>query len=79
VLARLSTEINEAKTNLSEIRLRERRISLLLYAYGVLGWAVWVGLWWIHGLPWALFGINAETLGRALGAAGVIGGPIGFV
>ncbi|KIR25565.1 hypothetical protein I309_05621 [Cryptococcus deuterogattii LA55] len=42
LLSRLATDIAEAKTNLSEIRLRERRIALLVYLYGFAGWALWV-------------------------------------
>jgi hypothetical protein len=51
VLAQLATDINDAKIHLSEIRLRERRFTLLVNAYGIALWAVWVGLWWVRGLP----------------------------
>ncbi|WVR04954.1 hypothetical protein IAU60_001966 [Kwoniella sp. DSM 27419] len=77
VLARLATDINEAKTHLSEIRLRERRTSLLINLYGFGLWAVWVGLWWLDGLPLGLIGLShRSTEGRAVGAAGIAAGPI---
>ncbi|WVQ70386.1 uncharacterized protein L199_008613 [Kwoniella botswanensis] len=77
LLARLATDINEAKTHLSEIRLRERRFSLLINLYGIALWAVWVGLWWVHGLPLGLIGLSHhDTEGRIIGAAGIALGPI---
>lgn len=77
VLVRLATEINEAKRHLSEVRLRERRFSLFLNAYGVGLWAIWVGLWWFHSIPWSLIGwTEATTQARLVGVAGVIAGPI---
>ncbi|WVF72482.1 hypothetical protein IAT40_007297 [Kwoniella sp. CBS 6097] len=77
VLARLATDINEAKTHLSEIRLRERRISLLINLYGIGLWALWVGLWWVHGLPLGLIGLSHKDVeGKAVEIAGIAGGPI---
>ncbi|WVQ98457.1 hypothetical protein IAU59_005582 [Kwoniella sp. CBS 9459] len=77
VLARLATDINEAKTHLSEIRLRERRISLLVNLYGIGLWALWVGLWWVHGLPLGLIGLSHRDVeGKAVEMAGIAGGPV---
>jgi hypothetical protein len=76
LLARLATDINDAKVQLSEIRLRERRFTLLGNAYGIALWAVWVGLWWVRGLPLRLIGLQVDSgEGRLVGAAGVLGGP----
>ncbi|UOH81679.1 hypothetical protein LQV05_004358 [Cryptococcus neoformans] len=75
LLSRLATDIAEAKTNLSEIRLRERRIALLVYLYGFAGWALWVGLWWVQGL--GIIGATQDELfGRMIGLAGMLGGPV---
>jgi hypothetical protein len=77
VLARLASEINAAKQRLSEVRLRERRFSLLLNAYGVGMWAIWFGLWWFGGIPWALIGwSDDDTKARVLGLVGAIAGPV---
>lgn len=74
-MSRLATDIAEAKTNLSEIRLRERRIALLVYLYGFAGWALWVGLWWVQGLG-IIGAAQDELLGRIIGLIGVLGGPV---
>ncbi len=77
LLARLSSEIDEAKIHLSEIRLRERRVALLINAYGVAVWGIWFGLWWIHGIPWGLIGWSSEEVGgKVAGGAGVAVGPV---
>ncbi|RSH95655.1 hypothetical protein EHS25_000747 [Saitozyma podzolica] len=77
VLAQLATDINDAKIHLSEIRLRERRFTLLVNAYGIALWAVWVGLWWVRGLPLGLVGLSFNDVeGRLLGAGGVLVGPV---
>ncbi|WWC61420.1 uncharacterized protein I303_104004 [Kwoniella dejecticola CBS 10117] len=76
LLARLATDINEAKTHLSEIRLRERRVSLLINLYGIALWAIWVGLWWVNGLPLGLIGLSHhDAEGRIIGAVGIAGAP----
>ncbi|KAK4684072.1 endoplasmic reticulum junction formation protein lunapark, partial [Tremellales sp. Uapishka_1] len=77
LLAHLSTEIQEAKTHLSEIRLRERRLSLLLMLYGVAAWSFWTGLWYLHALPFGLVGwTNDGVEARAASLAGIALGPI---
>lgn len=62
--------------HLSEIRLRERRLRLLVNLYGLGAWAVWVGLWWIRGLPLGLLGLREGQEARVVGGAGVAAGPI---
>ncbi|BEI85274.1 hypothetical protein CcaverHIS002_0506750 [Cutaneotrichosporon cavernicola] len=77
VLAQLATEINEAKQNLSEIRLRQRRFTLALNAYGVGLWAVILGLWYWGRLPWGLVGWDAEgTEARVAGGLAVGVAPV---
>lgn len=77
ILSRLSDQISTARQHLSEISLRERRFSLLLTLYGLLLWAIWTGLWWVQGLPWALVGLGtAEPWVHAIiGLTGVLSGP----
>ncbi|WVQ78166.1 hypothetical protein IAT38_000249 [Cryptococcus sp. DSM 104549] len=77
LLSRLATDIADAKTHLSEIRLRERRSALLINLYGLAIWGVWFGLWWVRGLPLGLVGVSSdEPLGKIVGVAGVMGGPV---
>ncbi|CAK9781532.1 unnamed protein product [Cutaneotrichosporon oleaginosum] len=76
VLAQLATEINEAKQNLSEIRLRQRRFTLVVNAYGIGLWAVILGLWYLGKLPWGLVGWDADgTEAKVVGGAAVGGAP----
>lgn len=78
VLARLSSDITEAKHHLSEIRLRQRRASLLLNAYGVLLYALWCALWWWGKVPWGLVGVYSDDLvAQGVGLAVVVLGPVG--
>ncbi|KAJ9114231.1 hypothetical protein QFC22_005683 [Naganishia vaughanmartiniae] len=80
VLSRLSTDITEAKQHLSEIRLRQRRVSLLINLYGVFLWLVWCGLWYFQRLPWGLVGLYADDItAQAVGLALVVLGPIGLL
>lgn len=74
LLAKLSTEIDEARVHLSEVRLRERRWSLLVNLYGIALWAVLVGLWWTRHLPlgllgWSSDGMEAKIVGTSIVAA----------
>lgn len=50
---------------------------MLLTLYGLLLWAIWTGLWWVQGLPWALIGLGtAEPWVHAIiGLTGVLSGP----
>ncbi|ODO03472.1 hypothetical protein L198_02319 [Cryptococcus wingfieldii CBS 7118] len=76
VLSKLASDVTEAKTNLSAIRLRERRTALLVNLYGVSFWAIWAGLWWVRSLPLGLIKTNyEELLGRIVGLAGIVGTP----
>jgi hypothetical protein len=78
VLSRLSSDITEAKQHLSEIRLRQRRASLLLNLYGVILWGIWCGLWYFQRLPWGLVGLYADDMvAQGVGLAVVVLGPVG--
>nr|ODN75723.1 hypothetical protein L203_06495 [Cryptococcus depauperatus CBS 7841] len=76
LLSQLATDIANAKINLSEIRLRERRIALLINLYGISFWIVWIGLWWARALPVGIIGVtHDDRMGRLVGMAGVTAGP----
>jgi hypothetical protein len=69
--------VHDAKVHLSEIRLRERRFSFIIYLYGIALWGVYTGLWWIRSLPFGLIGWDARgNEARLVGAAGVLLGPV---
>ena len=57
----LSKDIQERQTRLSEIRLRERRASLLVSVYALLGWIAYTSLWYMDLVP------NLTTHGRSSG------------
>lgn len=59
--------------HLSEVRLRERRWSLLVNLYGIALWAVLVGLWWTRTLPLGLFGWRQDGMEAKVIGAGIVG------
>jgi hypothetical protein len=53
ILAALALDIQKRETRLSEIRLRERRATLLVTLYTLAGWGAYLGLWYAQVLPQA--------------------------
>ena len=51
VLAALSLDIQKRQTRLSEIRLRERRSTLLFSLYALSFWVAYVSLWYTGYVP----------------------------
>lgn len=51
ILSNLANDVQKAQVKLSEIRLRERRSTLLVTAYTLAAWAVYVSLWYMNVLP----------------------------
>ncbi|KAK7685486.1 hypothetical protein QCA50_011350 [Cerrena zonata] len=51
VLALLAIDIQKRQTHLSEIRLRERRSTLLFSIYAIALWGAYVSLWYTDWLP----------------------------
>ncbi|KAI9511050.1 hypothetical protein F5148DRAFT_1327020 [Russula earlei] len=51
VLAALASDIQKRETQLNEIRLRERRATLLATLYTFAGWGAYLGLWYTQLLP----------------------------
>jgi len=71
VLAALALDIQKRETKLSEIRLRERRSTLLTTLYTLAAWATYVSLWYMNLIP--TFSWKIE---KAVKDALVIVGPI---
>ncbi|KAG6865351.1 hypothetical protein C0991_003274 [Blastosporella zonata] len=75
ILSTLALDIQKRQVQLSEIRLRERRTTLLVTLYTLAAWGAYVSLWY--------FGILSRTSGRqvngferAVKGAPVVAGPI---
>jgi len=51
VLAALAKDIQKRQIRLLEIRLREKRSTLLATIYTLLGWVIYVTLWYLDILP----------------------------
>ncbi|KAI0027328.1 hypothetical protein K488DRAFT_61928 [Vararia minispora EC-137] len=73
VLSALKVDIEKRRTRLSEIRLRERRATLLTTLYALAAWGVYVSLWYIDALP--RFGFS-RSVEHALKLALAFLGPI---
>ncbi|KZS96441.1 hypothetical protein SISNIDRAFT_463924 [Sistotremastrum niveocremeum HHB9708] len=79
ILQSLKLEIEARQTRLSEIRLRERRATLLITLYTLAAWVAYVGVWYTGILP--KFGPvgrgGRETnLGKTLQGLPVVVGPV---
>ncbi|KIM38686.1 hypothetical protein M413DRAFT_447644 [Hebeloma cylindrosporum] len=51
VLSNLANDIQKRQTKLSEIRLRERRSTLVVTLYTLAAWVGYVSLWYLNALP----------------------------
>lgn len=58
LLQQLSTAIQDKQQRLSEIKLRERRASLLFTVYALGLWLVYTALWYWGALPLGLIGFG---------------------
>jgi len=76
ILSSLAKNIEERQIRLSEIRLRERRTSLLVTLYTIASWVVYLAFWYLNLLP-SFFGrhqnARVEKAGKALP---IVVGPI---
>jgi endoplasmic reticulum junction formation protein lunapark len=76
VLSTLANNIKKRQVQLSEIRLRERRATLLVTLYTLAAWVAYVSLWYTNLLP-NIRGRGAKnSVGKFLGALPVLLGPI---
>jgi len=78
VLAALAKDIQKRQIRLLEIRLREKRSTLLATIYTVLVWIIYVALWYLDILPsffWPTAGRHA-IVRRVIRGLPVFVGPI---
>jgi endoplasmic reticulum junction formation protein lunapark len=71
VLASLALSIQKRQTQLSEIRLRERRATLLFTFWAFSAWVAYVGLWWA-----GIVGGRGRAYNGALWGVPVFLGPV---
>ena len=51
ILSSLSVDVQKRQTRLSELRLRERRATLLVTLYALSAWVAYIGIWYAGLLP----------------------------
>ncbi|EJU02509.1 hypothetical protein DACRYDRAFT_116185 [Dacryopinax primogenitus] len=71
VLSKLAESIDKKKAQLADIRLRERRMTLLFTLYSLFTWVAYTTLWYLELLPRAWARTQAVKVLSAL--------PVGFV
>ncbi|KAF8888145.1 hypothetical protein CPB84DRAFT_1786333 [Gymnopilus junonius] len=78
ILSNLANDIQKRQTRLSEIRLRERRSSLLATLYTLAIWVAYVSLWYLNALPNLHDGtyIKHQSTDKFLKGFPVVIGPI---
>ncbi|KAF8165987.1 hypothetical protein B0H34DRAFT_794299 [Crassisporium funariophilum] len=74
ILSNLASDIQKRQLQLSEIRLRERRSTLLVTLYTLAGWVAYVSVWYLNALPVLGNGQN-PSMDRALKRLPVVIGP----
>ena len=75
ILSSLALDINKRQSRLAEIRLRERRTTLLVTLYAIAAWGVYVALWY-GGFVHIGGGHGQRVLWKFLQLAPVIVGPV---
>lgn len=73
ILASLAIDIQKRQTRLSEIRLRERRATLVVTLYALAAWGAYVSAWYMGLLPNLYGGNQPEKLAKG---APVFVGPV---
>ncbi|KAF9476787.1 hypothetical protein BDN70DRAFT_881978 [Pholiota conissans] len=78
ILSNLANDIQKRQLKLSEIRLRERRSTLLVTLYTLAAWVAYVSLWYYNVLPDLKRGqfVTKPSVERAIKGAPVVIGPI---
>ncbi|KAK2465858.1 hypothetical protein APHAL10511_001499 [Amanita phalloides] len=76
ILSKLANDVHNRQMRLSEIRLRERRSTLLATLYTLAAWGAYISLWYMRLLP-HLYGTRRPSeVERIIKAVPVILGPI---
>ena len=78
-LALLSQDIQKRQTRLSEIRLRERRATLLVSVYALVAWIAYTTLWYMDFVPNITAHKRSSSFERTTKAVPVFVGPIVYV
>jgi len=76
ILSALALDIQKRETRLNEIRLRERRATLLVTLYTLAGWGAYLGLWYAQVLPQASRHAINSPVDKAIKGFPAILGPI---
>lgn len=76
ILAALALDIQKRQTSLSEIRLRERRATLLVTMYTLAFWTVYVTMWYTNVLPNFSGRRSNSAFEKLVKGSPVLGGPI---
>ncbi|EAU82556.1 hypothetical protein CC1G_12136 [Coprinopsis cinerea okayama7 len=78
VLSNLANDIQKRQVKLSEIRLRERRSTLLVTLYTLAVWVAYVSLWYMGILPSikGKLGVRNLKIEKAVKAVPVVIGPV---
>ncbi|KAF8518271.1 hypothetical protein BU17DRAFT_76178 [Hysterangium stoloniferum] len=71
VLASIALSIQKRQTRLSELRLRERRATLLVTTWTFAAWAGYVALWWA-----GIIGVRGQTMRSVGWGLPVVVGPV---
>ena len=72
-------DIQKRETRLNEIRLRERRATLLVTLYTFAGWGAYLGLWYTQLLPQMSGHRPNSTVEKAVRGFPAVLGPIMYV
>ncbi|PIL23181.1 hypothetical protein GSI_14490 [Ganoderma sinense ZZ0214-1] len=78
-LALLSQDIQKRQTRLSEIRLRERRATLLVSVYALVAWIAYTTLWYMDFVPNITTHKRSSSFERTTKAVPVFIGPIAIL
>ena len=79
MLALLALDIQKRQQHLSEIRLRERRTTLLFSVYALALWAAYVSLWYVDFIPTLSGHARRSNLERLVQAVPIFVTPIVYV
>ena len=79
MLSLLALDIQKRQERLSEIRLRERRTTLLFSVYAIALWALYVSLWYADFVPTLSSHARRSKFEKSVQAGPVLLGPVVYV